>query len=113
MIETYLQKKYLTLTGIHTELLPNAHSYGEWVISSGRVPKYHVYAVCGPSASDRKIGTLLDGGTSMEIILDRVNKTTHQQLNLGRLPFFRIRISSYMITTELEPFPIEWLDGIS
>lgn len=109
----YRKTKYLTLTGIQVRMELGDSSYWEWVIYEGRKAKYHIHALDHKDGSDGKIYALLNAGVSMDEILDKINKASHQRLNQGELPFFRIRMSSYINTDELKPLPLEWLNLIS
>ncbi len=108
----YRKLTYLTLSGIQSILILHPYTYAEWVIYVDKVARFYIAAYNEEHASNNRILNLLDSGITIEQILSQISQATEQRVHLGELPFFRIRISSGVNTSELEPLPMEWLEMI-
>lgn len=110
----YRVLKYLTLTGTFEVVSLSMFSNGEWIIYDGKIPKFHISCFDEDSESDTMIKDLLEiEKWSIEIIIERINKSMNLNLNFGKSrPWFEIIISSKLLELNLKPIPVKWIEEI-
>jgi len=104
---------FKTLAGNQELIDLGEQSYGEWIIYENNSPKFHISCFRQDSIADSIINELLENyNWSIEKLLDKINQFESLKLELKKLPFIEIKISSEFRDIELETIPVAWLEKI-
>ena len=89
-------------------------TYGQWIIFDRNRPQFYIEAFDENSPSNQLIFKLIqEQGLSIELIIEKINKHTGRKLNFGKQrPWIEIVVSSKVVSLELPPLPLEWLQPL-
>ena len=106
----YRTLKYKTLSGYFDKITLSNQEYGDWIIYNGDIPKYHISLFRIDSKSDSLIKEFLDSPLwDIESLISKIGDFHSMDLNFGKPPYFKFKISDKIEEYELNPFPYEKL----